>query len=483
MPTAADHFIRKPFVISYVIFLMIFSALSRLESFIQTPVHTTDENVYLRLASQLKNNPFNYSPRSIAQELAQRGRNVFAYFNEPLFKHPPLFPYFLAAALKFSGNDLLAAYAVPLFFAVMVIPLVYLLGVAIFNQRTGLLASVFVAIDPVQIISSEKIWMETTLSFFTVLAAFLFVRALKTGRDFYFILSGIAGGLAALTKYPGILSIFIFIAYAFVYQQSLFRQKNFWVGLGTPFILLTPWFYWNYRVYGSGFGVQLLLTHEELFRNLSADGLTKILLVIGWGCLILGAGIYFLLQKKVRLPKLFSTQKAALPKLIFPCLGVIFLICIRKQFLHSFQFDYLPATGLSRQEFVTLEPALSSQLFYAGRLLEFSFVYVFAFLSFFLYSRWRQEHEGLLRLSALVILVFYILWGNYQSRYILAATPFLCLLAAGFLGNILEWAAAVKTVPVRRMLNFLLFFFLIHIFIKAFVVNFYVSFPNVLCYF
>jgi len=69
--------------------------------------------------------------------------------------------------------------------------------------------------------------------------------------------------------------------------------------------------------------------------------------------------------------------------------------------------------------------------FYLTRLNELSPLYLFSFLSiFFVFGRDRGDQ--LLLLSSLLILGAFIFLGNYQSRYILPAVPFLILLSARF---------------------------------------------------
>ena len=124
--------------------------------------------------------------------------------------------------------------------------LTYLLGAAVYNERIGILAAILIWIDPVTIICSQKVWLGTTLAFFSVLAVYLFICGLKYHNENFFLLSGIAVGLALNTKYTGILVIFAIVFYVLFYHRALFKSKKFLLSLALPFVLLLPWVFWNF---------------------------------------------------------------------------------------------------------------------------------------------------------------------------------------------------------------------------------------------
>ncbi|MFA5089122.1 MAG: glycosyltransferase family 39 protein, partial [Candidatus Omnitrophota bacterium] len=244
---------RELFVAVVLGFLMLLAFSIRLDNFRKSEWQTIDEIVYYRLGSQITRNLADYHTIPYARELMARGRDLPEYFTRPLFKHPPLFSFLISLSIRFFGDNLESALYPSLFLGVLMIPLIYLLGLSIYDHRVGLLGALFVSLDPVSIICSQKVWMDTTVSFFMVLAVFLFIRGLKSGRDGFFVLSGLASGLAAATKYPGILATLCVVAYALIYRRDLFRNKGFFLGLGMPVVVLLPWFFWNYQIYGKDF--------------------------------------------------------------------------------------------------------------------------------------------------------------------------------------------------------------------------------------
>ena len=85
--------------------------------------------------------------------------------------------------------------------------------------------------------------------------------------------------------------------------------------------------------------------------------------------------------------------------------------------------------------------------------------------------------------SFLTILIFYIFWKSYQSRYILACLPFLLVLSAhGFL-TCLKKVDQSSSFVFRIIGKAVLFLFLLVSVVKVVSLNSLISFPNDLCYF
>ena len=110
---------------------------------------------------------------------------------------------------------------------------------------------------------------------------------------------------------------------------------------------------------------------------------------------------------------------------------LFFAIFVKEEIWHSLQLTYIPTHSWQQGVFGGGPAA-----FYFGRLLEFSPLYIFSFLALLCYQPQEDNMMAVLRLSAAVILLFFIAWGNYQSRYILSCIPFLILLAVDFLAKI-----------------------------------------------
>lgn len=446
----------------------------RLENFKNSPNRSIDEIVYYRMGKQiLAEGLTGYNTIPYAREMAATGRPLPDYFFQPVFKYPPLFSLLIAALMKIFGPSLLSASYASILAGVLMIPLTYLLGAIIYNRFVGSLAAFLMFVDPVTIICSQKIWPETTLAFFSLFSVLLFILALKKQNGIFFIYSGILCGLAAATKYPGILLVGAYGLHAVIRNQKLFARPFFWTGLVVPFLMLIPWILWNGQIYGWRWiavqpGLHSSLLHqEELLRKTALS------------FLLAGMGTFWFIFRdgKARILELLA-QCQRRNYLVAVFIGAAFLVLFRDNLGRALTFTALPSAGWSSGMFY-YAPAH----FYPGRLLEFSLFYAFAYAAFFLPVPGNDENAHLLKISLLVIMAFYIFWGNYQSRYIVACIPLLLILAAHALQRAITEILQHPHPAKRTALFAALAVFVTYTGLKTSFINLHLSFPNNLCYF
>ncbi len=434
-----------------------------------------DEIVYCRMAKQVSQDWREYHTIPFGHELKATREYVPDYFFQPLFKHPPTFTFLVAGALKLFGLHRVSAATVPVLFGVLLIPLTYLIGSLFWGRLTGLLAAVLVYIDPITIMCSQKIWPDTTLAFFMVLTLYLFIRALRSGCDIFFVYAGLALGTALLTKYPAALVLMGIMIYAFLYQRELFRNKRFVLGLFVvPVLLLLPWLFWNYLVYG----LEALSRHAEL-RDLFSKVLTReimaLVLVAG------GSGYWFLYRRR-------NTREVAWPQALqvtprvrkyWPVIiGLFFLILLRGNLACGFVYNCLPIISW-HAGFFNRYPAY----FYFSQLIEYSLVYALGFFFLLTFHPAEEKEIAPIRLVSLVILIFFTAWGGYQSRYILPLVPLLLILGTR------TWLAGYRffaRLP-RRSLSLLgrtaWVILLVFVISRTLYINATLSYTNDMCYF
>ncbi|HRZ39620.1 MAG TPA: hypothetical protein P5246_01290, partial [Candidatus Omnitrophota bacterium] len=163
----------------------------------------------------------------------------------------------------------------------------------------------------------------------------------------------------------------------------------------------------------------------------------------------------------------------------FSCVLIIIILAgwFKEYILRSLNFFDIPM-GTWYQGVFSQEPPK----FYIGRLIEFCALYTFGIVSLLTFHQKTPKEEALVRLSAGIILVFFILWGNFQSRYILSAVPFVVLLTSDFLIKALRW---METQPfILRVFEKPLFIvFILYAISKTAMINIHFAFPNDMCYF
>jgi len=467
--------LKKILILITLGFLTTSAFFIRLENFIKSSNRSIDEIVYYRMALQMTEDLSDYNTIPYGQELAATGRPLPKYFFEPLFKHPPLFTLLVTASLKIFGKNSLSAEYVSLLFGVLLIPLTYLIATLLFSRPVAFLSAFFVWMDPVLIITSQKVWMDTTLAFFWVLAIYIYLLGVQKCRPFLFLIAGIAGGLAVLTRYPGILSIIIISLHAVVQHRHLFRDRVFLMSLAMPFLMLIPWGWWNFKVHGMTFFYQQLELH-----NLGLTSRTMMLLG-----LVVIIGIFFVKmlksheQKISLVPSPLSSGKEDIirQRLVTLC-GVLFLVGLHQHIFRSLDPGSFPVTSWYQGLFYSASP-----LFYFGRLMEFSFLYFFAFAAFFISVKRHTEEKTILFLGSLVTIIFFMVWKSYQSRYVLSAIPFLIILAVQFLWDTYQLSNESKSWAVQLIRKIILPLALLSIIFKTNLINLLISYPNNLCYY
>lgn len=469
---------NKTFIILMLGLLTVSAFFIRLENFKNSELRSIDEIVYYRMAEQvLDKGPSGYHAIPFGEKLAADGRSLPDYFFQPLFKHPPVFTFLSVLSMKMFGPKLVSAEYVSLLLSVLMIPLIYLLGAQVYDRRVGLLSALFLWMDPISIICSQKVWMDSTIAFFTLLSALFFVYGLKRSNGWYFILSGMASGFAVNTKYTGILITLVIVLFCLIYRKDLFKSRKFQLSLALPFFMLIPWLCWNYKVYG----IASILNHSELrtvytrlFANLPMIAFMAALSVL----------FVFLLSKfKKDQPQnnqlLGSNNKN---KLLGYCSFfvpiVLFALIIPDQLIHSLQFNYLPTYTWYQGLFSSEPPS-----FYFGRLIEFSPIYLFSFLAVFRFNPKENREMSLIRLCAISILLFFIFWGNYQSRYILSSLPFFIIFGAVFGIKIYEKSSKSSNIVYYWTGRIGLKLVLIFIILKNYYLNTFMSYANDMCYF
>jgi 4-amino-4-deoxy-L-arabinose transferase-like glycosyltransferase len=120
-----------------------------------------------------------------------------AVYDRPMFVHPPLYPYALAAFRAAFGSS--GGPALSLLCHVATIVLVALLGRALAGDRVALLAAALVAFDPVSWLCGARLWIDGMGESMAAAAVLAAVWARRRDTVPAFVLAGLVLGLAAWT--------------------------------------------------------------------------------------------------------------------------------------------------------------------------------------------------------------------------------------------------------------------------------------------
>lgn len=469
---------KKNNKISIFILLIIISAtvITRSVGFNNPHSFTFDEALYPQLAVQLKEDPIDYTSQPTYKYYTGRGRPLPDYLNRPLFKHPPLYSYLISLTYYFTKKPTLkTAWSISLISGILLILMIYLLGKILYNQKVALIAAFLLFLDPIHWLCTQKIWMETTVVAFIWISLFFIIKAARESDYKYFYWAGVATGCAILTKYTGFLIFPVGLTLIFIHNRSVIKSKHFWSWPLISFLLFIPWLFWNYRIYGSNFLMEMVIVHREIKSLLSQLSINWYL----WIFLLLIITMIILLFKwrKKILNFLIST------KMRTAVLGIAILLLFTQPYMmrgliNMFNLKHIPTNGWIIGMF-----AKEPWYFYLRRLLELSPFYIFSFGSILFLIK-PKESDKLLITANIWILAFAVIWGNYQSRYILAAVPALLLISSRtiiWIGTSLKkWTKS----KMRLLIYRIVFVYILLLFLsKTAFIDLLLALPNKACYF
>jgi len=125
--------------------------------------------------------------------------------------------------LVFGFSELIPKILTPLISSILIGLSVFLLGKKIYNKEVGFIGSIMSVTIPSIVTYAILFYTDTLFTFYFVLFILTFTLAIKSEKDKYWILAGIFGSFAFLTKSPGT-TVFVLIFLGFVYQ--LYKKGN-----------------------------------------------------------------------------------------------------------------------------------------------------------------------------------------------------------------------------------------------------------------
>lgn len=274
------------FSLPAILFVLLLAAFLRVHTFYLT--HTNfDETAYTGLALKLDKYGFKDYAKNFNLHFIDIDSNE--YFNVPALSdksvgslltmsrvdyeygmpthRPPVFSFFLMLSHRIfsadphyfmssvSGNPYwhLQFYAalVPFLFSMLSIFFTYVLGKMLFDEKAGLYGALMLSLTPVELVVASKIWADTTLAFFVVMAAVFYFLSIRRNNIIFALLSGICAGTAFLTKVTGGFIILAIILHHFWVNRSglkkidrffgIFFDAKIIVIIFTAAIIICPW--------------------------------------------------------------------------------------------------------------------------------------------------------------------------------------------------------------------------------------------------
>jgi 4-amino-4-deoxy-L-arabinose transferase-like glycosyltransferase len=138
---------------------------------------------------------------------------ITPYF--PIFRaHPLLFQTLLSLGYRAGGGDVLARLLASAF-GLGTIAVVFLIGRTLYDRRTGLLAALFLALMPYDVLVSRQVLLDGPATFFAALTLYTVAKFSVTRNPSWLRATGAAMGLTVLSKETNILTagaLYVFFA-------------------------------------------------------------------------------------------------------------------------------------------------------------------------------------------------------------------------------------------------------------------------------
>ncbi|MGA3059702.1 MAG: glycosyltransferase family 39 protein [Candidatus Bathyarchaeia archaeon] len=165
--------------------------------------------------------------------------------------YPPMYDIFTAGFFAVGGVSLFVARLVSVAFSLLSVYAVFEFAYRIYGAKTGLLASILLAVMPGYVWLSRVAMIETMLVFFFTVSTLFFFLWLKEHKNKFLLLSIVTFALGVSTKYQTVI-VAIIAVFGLIFLGRDFLKKKFRtvprlaitvVAVVVPLVLLLYWFY------------------------------------------------------------------------------------------------------------------------------------------------------------------------------------------------------------------------------------------------
>ncbi|MBI5158745.1 glycosyltransferase family 39 protein [Candidatus Micrarchaeota archaeon] len=202
-----------------------------------------------------------------------RAINFFSLPHLSTIDHPSLYFYLIDSSYKlFGGVNWLSARFPGVLLGTLSVLLIYLIGEKLFTPRVGLASAFFSAFSFFQAKYSGMGTIDTFSAFFALLCIYFFSR--RKENSSFLAASGLALGLAAMSKYSALFILPALIAWALLEERKMFFERKALLGVFFILLFLSPAAIYNFLLFEKE-GIldfqftRLFKTSNEKFQNLA----------------------------------------------------------------------------------------------------------------------------------------------------------------------------------------------------------------------
>jgi 4-amino-4-deoxy-L-arabinose transferase-like glycosyltransferase len=183
----------------------------------------------------------------------------------PIFRaHPLLFQTLLSLGYRAGAGDLFARLLASAF-GLGTIALVFLLGRTLYGRRTGVVAALFLALMPYDVLVSRQVLLDGPATFFATLTLYVVAKFCVTRNPAWLRAAGAAMGLTVLSKETNILTVGALYAF-FALSPEVGARLRTLVGAAGLMLLVVATYPITIRLAGHSQAGQQYLAYQ-LFRR------------------------------------------------------------------------------------------------------------------------------------------------------------------------------------------------------------------------
>ncbi len=163
------------------------------------------------------------------------------------YSKPPMVAYLNLLTREIFGVSELAVRIKPIVLSFFLSVLTYLFVKKIFGEKPALIASTLPQITVGLGINSVLMTTDAPFIFFWSLTLMVLFFAFEKNSVRLWLLSGLLGGLAFLSKYPAVFLLPSALLYGFLFKRSLLKDYRPYLSLIPALLMALPVLYWNYK--------------------------------------------------------------------------------------------------------------------------------------------------------------------------------------------------------------------------------------------
>lgn len=158
--------------------------------------------------------------------------------------HPPLYHLILKSQILLLGNSEISVRLPSIIFGLGTVYITYLIGRKIFDERTGLIASILLATSPLHIYYSQEARMYSMAAFFASLSVFSFISLLKKDKIQNWALFIVSTSLMLYSDYVPYFMLIVYSVFLIFFRKNLSKSTllSFIPASILIAILTAPWF-------------------------------------------------------------------------------------------------------------------------------------------------------------------------------------------------------------------------------------------------